>query len=87
VLQFVTGNYKQASKTCEELLDRSLTGFEDTTAIKLAFLFIFIQVKLQNTQHPKINTAMAFLEKQIATKAEEAKRMNNAVGSLNKCEA
>lgn len=80
VLQFTSGNYKQAAKTCEELIDRALTAFDGAVAIKLAFIYIFIQIKLCNIQHPKLATVFNFLEKTVITKLEEAKKANDVFG-------
>jgi hypothetical protein len=80
IYQFVVGALKSASETCEQVIDKCLSMLEDAIAIKLALLFLFMQLKLNNLQNPKVAQMITWLEKFVPSKIDELSKTESPAG-------
>lgn len=66
---FMTGNYQQCSKACEEIFNQTISQkIQDSKAsINSAYLYIHAQLMLGDVNNQKLQDVIAFLEKSIGS--------------------
>jgi hypothetical protein len=82
VYQFITGHLRGAADVTEHLLEKHHSMFQDSIAIKLALLFLFTQLNLNNLTHPKVQQMTTWLEKSVPAKIDELSKTEAPAGSL-----